>query len=501
MKRFLIFFVILVTFGGGAFFFVQRTTATKEVSEEFTFEVLGRGNIQNLVSSTGTLSAVGTVNVGSQIAGNIDTVYVDYNDHVEKGQLLAVIDTTMLEASVRDAEANLAKSAAQLDQAKVEYQRNEKLFQDDLISELTYLQKKTSWQSAAASVKSAQASLERNHTNLKYAEIRSPITGTVLEKSVESGQTVSSGNSATELFIIAEDLATMQIEALVDESDIGQIEEGMPTRFTVQAYPDDDFTGMVRQIRLNPRIQQDVVSYTVIVDAQNPNGTLLPGMTATVDFVVEERFDVLLIPNTALYFQPSQEFLEALRQQSQAPARQAASSTDDNTSADGNTAGQRQRPVTSEEQTETQEQLKADGTNAGQRRRRRPADAQGQMPVDGADDSQRQRPANAQKGKRATDAMPGKQTATGKRDGGGNMVRVYYLDDSGNPAVARFTPGSTDGATTEVLQSAQLAEDIRVITGIKKIEKEDGKQSFLSTVRIPGLGGGGAPKAQGGGRR
>jgi len=513
MKKIFVFLGILIVLGAGVLLFVQHTSATKEIATEFTFETLSRGNIQNLVTSTGTLKAVGTVELGSQVAGTVDRVYVDYNDKVKKGQILAVIDKMALEASVRDAEANLTRSEAQLKQAQTEYERNKKLFDEGLIAELIFLEKETAVATAAASVKSAQASLERNQTNLKYAEIRSPITGTVIERAVEAGQTISSNSNDT-LFIIAEDLAQMQIEALVDESDIGQIREGMAVRFTVQAYPDDEFTGTVRQIRLNPTVEQDVVNYTVIVDAQNDTGKLLPGMTATVDFVVEERFNVLVVPNTALYFQPSQEMLAQLRGQfqGQAPTNPVNGSQPE-TVINGTPP---QSPADTQGNMPPQGLLpaptNADGTtNTRELLRQRLAASRNQAGTSGQSGNGA---SNGQALRQAQNQMNNQRTMVAERDLGngqmtmmntnsgsnatGKMSRVFYVDDTGKLAMARFTPGATDGANTEVLQSTQLVEGMRIVTGIDKTAQTSEKTSLLSSLRLPGLGGGSSRGAGGG---
>ena len=299
MKKMCILLLLVVGLALGGIFFLQRSSVSKQETE-FTFEVLRRGNLENIVSSTGTLSAVGTVEVGSQVSGTIDRVLVDYNDKVTKGQLLAVIDTRVLEASVRDAKASVAKVQAQYNQAHTEHERYKKLFEQGFISELELMTYKTNVESAYSELVSAKEALKKADTNLGYANICSPIDGTVLERSVDAGQTIAASTTTPTLFTIAEDLAKMEIEALVDESDIGQIRQGMPVRFTVQAYPDDEFSGTVRQIRLNPTTSEGVVNYTVIVDASNERGLLLPGMTTTIDFLVQQRQNVLLIPNTAL---------------------------------------------------------------------------------------------------------------------------------------------------------------------------------------------------------
>lgn len=401
MKKAIVSIVILLLAVTGGVLAFQRLSSSKQETE-FQFSVLELGDIEDTVSSTGTLSAVGTVEVGSQVSGTVEKVLVDYNDEVKKGQTLAIVDTSLLAASVNDAEANLAKARAQFEQAQTEYQRNEKLFQGGYISEVTYLAKKTEVRTNAATVKSAEVAVKRAKTNLKYAEIRSPISGRVIERSIDAGQTIAASMSAPTLFIIAEDLSRMQIEAAVDESDIGNIKEGMAVRFTVQAYDEETFTGTVRQIRLQPKTVENVVTYTVVVDALNEKGLLLPGMTATVDFIVAERQNVLVVPNTALNFQPSQEMLAALRQQRENSGSQ----------------NQRNRP---------------------------PAPPEGMQP-----------PAN------------GVQSSSGGKlrgNGSSDMSRVFYLDDAGKVGVARFKAGMTDGTVTEVAESRELREGLRVIIG------------------------------------
>lgn len=282
-------------------------------SSEFEFVKVERGDIENAISSTGTLNAKGTVELGTQVSGTIDRVYADFNDKVRKGQVLAVLDTTLLAASVRDAAANLSKAQAQHDLSLTKYEDAQELYKNEFISDLDFKTTKTDYETAHAMLLSAQAALDRAKVNLKYAVIRSPINGTVINRNVEPGQTVAASFSTPTLFVIAEDLSRMEIHAYVDESDIGQIKTGQAARFTVESYPDETFTGTVREIRLQPETIQNVVNYTVIVDATNEKGLLLPGMTATIDFLVEQRENALLIPNAALRFQPSQEMLAEFR--------------------------------------------------------------------------------------------------------------------------------------------------------------------------------------------
>lgn len=273
----------------------------------YQFAELRHGNLETTVSSTGTLAAVETVEVGTQVSGTIARLDVDYNDHVRKGQVLAVLDQALFAAQVNEAEANVAKSRAALAQAEDEFQRNQPLFDKGFLSAQEFLPVRIGVDTAKAALAAAEASLIRAKTNLAYTVIRSPIDGTVIKRSVEAGQTVAASLNTPTLFLIARDLKQMQIEADVDESDIGQIRTGQAVRFTVQSYPDQTFTGTVSQLRLQPRTISNVVNYTVLVEAANPDGVLLPGMTATLDFVVSRVENALLAPNAALRFQPPAE--------------------------------------------------------------------------------------------------------------------------------------------------------------------------------------------------
>lgn len=271
---------------------------------QYLFATVTKGALETLVSSTGTLAALETVEVGTQVSGTISRLEVDYNDHVRKGQVLAVLDQALFAAQVREAEANVAKARATLTQAEDEYRRNRPLFEKGFLSAQEFLPVSTGVDTAKAALAAAEASLTRARTNLAYTVIRSPIDGTVIKRSVEAGQTVAASLNTPTLFLIARDLAQMQIEADVDESDIGQIRTGQAVRFTVQSQPGETFEGTVSQIRLQPRTISNVVNYTVLIDAKNDQGLLLPGMTATIDFVVNRVENALLVPNAALRFQP-----------------------------------------------------------------------------------------------------------------------------------------------------------------------------------------------------
>jgi HlyD family secretion protein len=254
------------------------------------------------VSCTGTLQAVGTVAVGTEVSGTIEKVLVDYNDRVKKGQILAQLDLELFQAEAAKARGEVLRARALLRQAEAEYRRNRPLLAEGHLSAQEFLDYETGLATARADLMTAEAALKKSDTNLRNAGIRSPIDGTVIERQIEKGQTVAASFNTPTLFILAEDLARMEIEADVDESDIGQIREGQKVRFTVQAYHDREFDGRVAQIRLNPTEESNVVTYTVVVEAANPEGLLLPGMTATADFVVDGVENALLVPDAALQY-------------------------------------------------------------------------------------------------------------------------------------------------------------------------------------------------------
>ena len=284
----------------------------------YRFTTIERGDLEATVSSTGNLQARTTVQVGTQVSGQVAETYVDFNDRVQAGQLIARIDPTLLEQEVLSAEANLERSEADFKQQKREFERFQGLYESRVVAEVEYNAAEYSFATATASLKSAQINLDRARRNLGYSEIRAPIDGVVIERNVDVGQTVAASLSAPQLFLIAEDLSQMEILVSVDESDIGMIREGQGARFTVQAYPDETFHGEVRQVRLQSTISENVVNYTVVVEVNNDSGTLLPGMTATVDFLVETATEVLMVSNAALRFRPTDEMMAALQSRRQA---------------------------------------------------------------------------------------------------------------------------------------------------------------------------------------
>ena len=291
-------------------------------STQYQFTILKRGNIESIISRSGTLNPVTEVLVGTQVSGKIERVYVDFNDKVKKGQIIAVLDSALLRMAVNEAQAGVLKTEAQLEEAQANYERSKMLSDKELLSNSEFQTVKTSLKNAQASMISVKTALERAEQNLNYAIIRAPISGTVTARNIEAGQTVAASFSTPTLFTIAQDMSKMEIKASVDESDIGKIKEGQNVRFTVQAYPDRKFEGKVKQVRVQPTTIANVVNYTIVISAENSDNLLLPGMTTTIDFIIEYKTDILIVPNAALRFQPAEkEIMEAQqRMQSSMPA-------------------------------------------------------------------------------------------------------------------------------------------------------------------------------------
>jgi HlyD family secretion protein len=294
--------VALASVGGVAWFY-QR--ADGKEAPQYRTAAVTRGSLKSTVSATGTLQAVRTVQVGTQVSGQVAQIYVDFNDRVKKGQLLARIDPTLQEQAVEDAQAQLDRAQATLQAAQDDYNRNKALFDARVLTAAEFESSKSNFAVQQAAVKSAQIAVDRAKQNLAYTSIYSPIDGVIVERNVDVGQTVAASLSAPQLFLIANDLSEMQILASVDESDIGQIKENQPVQFTVQSYPGQQFNGTVRQVRLQSTTTDNVVNYTAVVAVKNDGGKLLPGMTATVQFTTASATDVLTVPSAALRIKPT----------------------------------------------------------------------------------------------------------------------------------------------------------------------------------------------------
>ena len=294
--------ILAATTLGGVLWFQSRADAGTTPS--YRLGKVERGNVRQTVSATGTLGAVRTVEVGTQVSGQISALFVDFNSKVKKGQLIAKIDPILQEQAVRDAQAGVARAEAVVTQTRLEYDRSKKLYDQQIATEAEYNVAQSNYSVARANQTSAQISLQKARQNLSYTNIYSPIDGVVVERAMDVGQTVAASLSAPKLFVIANDLSRMQILASVDESDIGKIVAGQPVTFTVQSFPERQFTGTVEQVRLNSTTLNNVVSYTAVVSVANEDGKLLPGMTASVKLVTASADSVLTVPATALRFTP-----------------------------------------------------------------------------------------------------------------------------------------------------------------------------------------------------
>lgn len=379
----------------------------------FRFVNVERGNLEQVVAATGNLDAVTTVQVGTQVSGIIRDIYVDFNDDVKAGQVIARLDRSLLDIAVQDAQANLARSQAQYDFVKRDHERTAALYEQQLVSEQEFNQSEYDLRTAEAAYQSSRIALDRAQQNLGYATIYAPISGRVIERNVDVGQTVAASMSTPQLFLIANDLSEMQILASVDESDIGKIHEGQAVRFTVQAYPDDTFEGEVRQVRLQSNMQENVVNYTVVVGVKNDTGKLLPGMTATVDFLVGTATDVLKVANAALRFRPPESLVAELQERRRA-----------------------------EFETRRSERQAAGENGAG-----------------GPDST-----AAAGTGRRAGGAAG--QFAGGRGNFNPDDFAVLYtLDEKGRLSAVRVRKGLTDGQYTEV-QGPTLEEGMQIIAAV-----------------------------------
>ncbi|MBS1910738.1 MAG: efflux RND transporter periplasmic adaptor subunit [Bacteroidetes bacterium] len=452
MKRKWIIISIVVVAAAAAVFFLLRGGGGG--AQKYQTALVERGDLEATVTSTGTITAVGTVEVGTQVSGTIESLLVDFNDKVHKGQLLAKLDTRVLQASVDDANANLDKAQAQLAQALDQYNRNKPLYEKKFISAIEFNQYQNNLDAARASVTSAKVALSRARTNLGYAEIRAPTDGTIIERAVESGQTVAASLSAPTIFRIARDLDHMQIEASVDESDIGQIANGQTVHFTVQSQPDRTFSGTVWQIRLQPTTVQNVVNYTVVINAENTEGLLLPGMTATVNFEVNKVTNVLTVPNAALRFQPPPEVLDELRKKAQERGDSSMFG------ASGGSKGSGRR----------------DSTRGGSR-------GGNTTPAGGNTTSAGSAP-----------------TGTGGAKGGvkSGRSRLWTVDSAGNLKMISVRTGLTDGQRTEV-SGANVREGMAVVTNVAAANSAS--RTGTSALPFGSPAGGRGPTGGGGGGR
>ncbi len=300
-KTLFIFFVFILA--SGAYLYHKHTT--KQIKIEYDTVFVEKGKIRVDIMASGTIQPVNIVSVGTQVSGIIEKVFVDYNSVVEKGQLIAQLETFILEEDLKESRAKVMDAKAQLDYAKINAKRYKELFKENYIARYELEEADLKVVNAKATYDTALAGESKALKNLGYADVVSPVDGVIVSKEVEEGQTVASSLQTPELFTIAEDLTKMQIEAEISEADIGQIKQGLPVTFTVDTFPADIFDGVVSQIRLQPQEESNVVMYTVVIDISNDDLRLLPGMTAYVTITVEEKEEILKLRSMAFQFRPT----------------------------------------------------------------------------------------------------------------------------------------------------------------------------------------------------
>jgi len=436
MKKKVIIGIVALVVIAGAILGWTMLRNNKNGLPKYRVEKLTKGDLEAVVTTSGTVNPITKVEVGSQVSGKIARLYVDYNSQVKEGQILAELDLLQFESRVKQNEANYSSSKASLEKAKVtlanlerQYKRASSLFEKELISfeekdiaEANYLGAKTDLQSAEARLAQAASQLEQSKLDLSYAIIRSPIDGIVISRNMNVGQTVQASFTAPKIFEIANDLSKMQVECDVDEADVGKVQEGQKVRFTVDAFPESTFNGTVKQVRFSPTVTTNVVTYTTIVDAENPELKLRPGMTATVSIITGEAKGVLRVPNGALRFTPNlpAEEIAALMKEAgekMFAKRQAEGGAD--------------RP---KEGTSTQAPQNPQGTPAGTQTMAF-SQAGGAFQGMGGTGGQRRKP-----------------------------TTVWYLDENGKLTVTFIRAGVTDNSYTEVLRG-DLKEGQEIILG------------------------------------
>jgi HlyD family secretion protein len=321
--------LLAVLLGGGALAAYTQASKSAAIPESrYRSAAVDRGTITQTVTATGTINPVALINVGSQVSGTVVELKADFNDHVKKGQVLLKLDPTIFNAQIRQVEAGLASAQASMRLAQANYERNQRLVAQNYISSLTLDQSRRELDVARANIKLSEAQLARAQADLDNSVIRAPIDGVIIKRTIDLGQTVAASFTTPNLFQIARDLTKMQIDTSVSEADVGALKDGQAARFVVDAYPDREFNATMRQFRLAANVVQNVVTYNVVLDVENQDERLKPGMTAQVRLVVGNRPDVLRIPTAALRFRLSDEELEK-----EAKAKKASNKSQDSDKA------------------------------------------------------------------------------------------------------------------------------------------------------------------------
>lgn len=333
IKKIILFAVLIGLVAGGYYYFQKRATVPLE--QRYRLQTITQGDVAQSVSANGTLNPVTLISVGTQVSGRVSKLYVDFNDRVEKGQILLELDDALFAAQIAQSQGAVQNVQAFVDLAQANEARMQTLFAQEYVSKQELDQATQALKSARAQLATARGQLQRDKTNQSYSVIRSPVSGVVVDRVVDVGQTVAASFQTPTLIKIAQDLSKMQIDTSFAEADIGNIKVGQAVKFNVDAFPNRSFNGVVKQLRLNPTVTSNVVTYNVVVSVDNPEQILLPGMTAYVNIMVNKHDNVLLVPNAALRFKPKLDDT-----QSNGSASAGKASTDKNIDANQSNNGQ-----------------------------------------------------------------------------------------------------------------------------------------------------------------
>lgn len=504
--------VLVLVLIGVWFFFLRGD----DKADPYRTEAVATGEIVSSVSASGTLEALVTVEVGSQLSGQVTQVLVDYNDRVRKGQVMAVLDpqtqrssVEQSQASVQAAQASVAQQQASVALAQAEYDRQKFLFDRGIVAQAALDTASASLQTARAAVRAAQAqvaqqqaSLRSNQANLGRTTIVAPIDGVVIDRQIEPGQTVASGLNVAVLFTLAQDLSRVQALINVDEADIGSVKVGQPVRFTVDAYPNDNFIGEVTRIRMLPTAESNVVAYTVEAEAANPGERLLPGMTANAEIILSQQRNVLRVPNSALRFTPAGMTAQAGGQGGASPfgppgggQRQAGGNAQR-----GNMAAR----IVEELNLDAAQKAQVEPILQRAQQTARASRPQGQAASGQRQGGQRQgggrrNPAMAAAFNAAFDEIkpllrPDQQTTLetlrSRFAGGGGRGVVWVLRD-GKPVAVPVRTGATDGSYTQITGGELKAGDQVITGGGPRVTSAAAQQQAQRRVGgVGGLGGG-----------
>ena len=473
---------LVVVVALGAAWFVR--SRSKQAGPKYRTAAVERGDITASVSATGTVRPVVQVEVGSQVSGTLEKLYADFNSRVRQGQVLCTLEPSAFQARLAQAEAAVARAAAALKDGNRQLTRSQELASKEFISQADVEAAEVAVEQRRADLKQAQAQLQSAQVDLGHATIRAPIDGVVISRSIDVGQTVAASLQAPKLFVIANDLTRMQVETRIDEADIGRIQPGLPVSFNVDAFPDQDFEGKVSQVRLEPITDQNVVTYTTVIETRNDQLRLRPGMTANVVVQVESKHGVLKVPNAALRFRPAGGTGGRAGQGGGAPAGMG---------------GMRRTIVSLLDRLAPPAYAQA--PPAGERRSGRRTQSQGSArgpdaKAPGSGDTRSASPDSAARGGSGwSKGLSGGRSFSGHGNGGGppgyKPGQVYVLRN-GKPSSIPLMTGITDGSMTEVM-SKDLQEGDVVVIGV---ETPVGGPTNLQPP--PGMGG---PQMRGPGRR